>query len=457
MRIVYLIPGSGDMFYCQNCMRDQMLVKELRRLGHDVIAVPIYLPLSSSDFNQNAAIFFGAINFYLKEKFPLLKNLPSWLEKRLNSPGVLKWASRKAGSTKPKGNEAMTFTMLRGEMPNQAREMEKLLSWLKQEIRPDLVHLSNALIIGFAKIMKQELSIPVFCSLQDEDTWLNAMEPRFSQTGWQEMKQNAVWVDRFIPVSNYYSRLMQNRLQLPAAKFHPVYVGIKLDDYQPGPPVWDPPVIGYLSRLSPVCGLDILVEAFLILKKDPRFIHLKLKAAGGATGDDLRFVREIKRRLLKQRVADDVELNLKYDSESHYDFLRSLSVLSVPVPGGEAFGIYLLEALAAGVPVVQPEQGAFPEIIDATGGGICYRPNRAGALAKALAELLLSPERARSLSQKGREAVSKHFQITNMATRMVAVYQGYINPATRPKFNRLDTFDRRENEEWTDGKSVVIP
>ena len=49
-------------------------------------------------------------------------------------------------------------------------------------------------------------------------------------------------------------------------------------------------------------------------------------------------------------------------------FLKRCPMISVPVRIGEAFGMYLLEAMASGVPVVQPALGAFPEIVDVSGG-----------------------------------------------------------------------------------------
>ncbi|HWH71732.1 MAG TPA: glycosyltransferase, partial [Candidatus Sulfotelmatobacter sp.] len=75
------------------------------------------------------------------------------------------------------------------------------------------------------------------------------------------------------------------------------------------------------------------------------------------------------------------------------------------------------------VPVVQPRSGAFPELIEATGGGRLCAPGDPQALAEALENLLLHPETARALGQAGQRAVFEKFSAQAMAQAMIAVYQ----------------------------------
>jgi glycosyltransferase involved in cell wall biosynthesis len=200
-------------------------------------------------------------------------------------------------------------------------------------------------------------------------------------------------------------------------------LGIDLTDCAPAPEWPDPPVIGFLSRLSPALGLGVLVEAFLRLKQSPRWQHLKLRATGGQTGDDAAFISQLRRKLAAAGCAESAEFLPAFDRSKRLEFLRSLSVLSVPVPTGEAFGSYLLEANAVGVPVVQPNLSAFPEIVHATGGGILYDPSRLEALAEALASLLGNPNHARKLGEQGRRRVQERFGIGQMARDVVRVYE----------------------------------
>ena len=131
------------------------------------------------------------------------------------------------------------------------------------------------------------------------------------------------------------------------------------------------------------------------------------------------FLKEIRQRLADENLSHDVEILPNPGVEERMDFLRSLSVLSVPAEHKEAFGIYVIEALASGVPVVQPRQGAFPELLESTGGGILYEPNDPNALADAMESLILDPQRAREMGRRGREVVLKKFSVENMACEMV--------------------------------------
>jgi glycosyltransferase involved in cell wall biosynthesis len=84
--------------------------------------------------------------------------------------------------------------------------------------------------------------------------------------------------------------------------------------------------------------------------------------------------------------------------------------------------LYVIEALAAGVPVVQPWTAAFPELIEATGGGVLCAAGDAPALAEALEELLLDPARTRALGLAGQRAVSERFSAEAMARATLALY-----------------------------------
>ncbi|OGV65391.1 MAG: hypothetical protein A3K19_11085 [Lentisphaerae bacterium RIFOXYB12_FULL_65_16] len=425
MNIVHITPSSGRSFYCQNCLRDAALVRALRGLGHDVTLVPMYLPLTGDRGEPlgDAPVFYGAVSLYLEQRLPFLRRAPRWLERCLDSPPLLGWAARKAGSTRAHGLEELTLSMLRGEHGHQVSQLDDLCAWLQQHHKPDVIHLSNALLLGLARQLRQRLGVRVVCSLQDEDVWVDAMEPEAAERIWGIMAERAADVDRFLPVSQHYAEMMARRLRLAPDRLRVVPIGIDLTGFAPAPLSFAPPVIGYLSRMSESLGLGLLAEAFIRLKKDDRFGSLQLKVVGGMTADDRLFVDGMRRRLEEHGTLQDVEFASDFTREGRLAFLSSLSVLSVPVLGGDAFGMYLLEAMAAGVPVVQPRAGAFPEIIEATGGGILYAPNDVRTLTEALQSLLLDPERARALGRHGRAAVERDFSIERMASNVAAVYE----------------------------------
>jgi glycosyltransferase involved in cell wall biosynthesis len=425
MKIVHIIPGSGGTFYCQNCMRDNELIKALREFGNDVLMVPMYLPLNvdTKGIMGDTPVFYGAINIYLKEKFSFYRLAPVWLERLFDSERLLQLVAKKSGSTRASGLEEMTISMLMGENGRQASELDHLIQFLNKEIQPEVVHLSNALLLGLTHRLKKDLGTAVICSLQDENEWIDPMSKPYQKKVWELMAEKANDVDMFIAASQYYADRSKKMLNLPSKKVKVVYGGICLKGYQPSPLPLDPPVIGYLCRMSEYFGMGILVDAFIKLKMDSPFKNLKLYLTGGYTNDDKPFVEKVKRKLQKKGVFEDVVIFEEFDRENRIKFLTSLTLLSVPVPGGEAFGAYQVEALAAGVPIIETKVGGYPEFVEKTGGGIIYEPNDAEHLAEAIANLLSNPDKIRELGETGRKVVLDQFSMKQMAENIMGIYQ----------------------------------
>jgi glycosyltransferase involved in cell wall biosynthesis len=429
MKIVHMIPGSGGTFYCQNCLRDSELVRSLKSYGHDILMAPMYLPLSVDDkeYAGDFPIFYGAINIYLEEKLSLFRHTPRWLENLLDSQPLLKYAAKKSGSTRAEGLEEMTISMLKGEDGRQATQLEHLIEFLKKEIKPDVVHLSNALLLGLARRLKNDLGAKVICSLQDENEWVDPMRAGYRDTVWNLMAEKAEEVDMFVATSGYYADKSKELMKIPPEKIRVVSGGINLDGYENSPLPFDPPVIGYLCRMSEYFGLGVVADAVLKLKRDERFRHLQLHLTGGYTGDDKTFVSKVKREFYRLGFENDLLIYEKFDKENRIKFLKSLTLLSVPVLTGEAFGSYQVEALAAGVPIVQPNIGGYPEFVKATGGGILYEPNDSDQLASAIESLLTNPDKVREMGAQGQIAVREKYSIDDMAKNIINVYENAVN------------------------------
>ncbi len=160
MKVVYVIPGSGGGFYCQNCLRDLSLVAALRRLGADVVMAPMYLPLFEAEgmLAEDSPVFYGAINTYLEQVFPPFRHTPRWLDRWFDARPLMRWVAKRAGATSARGLESMTLSMLEGAEGNQAKELQRLLDWLAEE-NPDVVHLSNALLLGLAQLFDHFLQV----------------------------------------------------------------------------------------------------------------------------------------------------------------------------------------------------------------------------------------------------------------------------------------------------------
>jgi len=423
MKIVNIVPGFGGTFYCGNCLRDSGFAGAMRKAGQDAMILPVYLPLTINGDIQDTPVFYGAVNIYLKQAFPVLRKMPSWMERMFNSAPMLKLAAAKAGSTRAKGLEELTESMLLGQAGNQGRELDDLVHFLKHHEKPDIVHFSNALLLGMARQIREEVGVPVVCSLQDEDVWVDVMNEPYREKIWNLLAEKADDVDAFIAVSRYFAGVMKNKMRLPDDKVHVVHIGINPAQYEFHPEPPEVPAIGYLSRIYEDNGFEVLVDAFILLKSRPGFEQVKLHVTGGMTGDDKAFLNRQLRKLKKAGLQDDIRIFGDFRPEALGAFFRSVSLMSVPVLKGEAFGLYQLEALASGVPIVQPALGAFPEIIEETGGGLLYRPNTAGALAEALASLLPDTARLRQLSASGRKAVEEKFDCSLLTAKMLEVYK----------------------------------
>jgi glycosyltransferase involved in cell wall biosynthesis len=371
-------------------------------------------------------VFYGAVNLYLKQQFPIFRHLPSFIEHALDSKSVLEMAARKAGSTRAKGLEEMTISMLLGEEGGQREELERLVDWLAVEAKPDVVHLSNALLLGLARRIKQRMNIPVVCSLQDEDVWVDVMPDRYRKEVWNLMSERGKDVDAFIAVSDYYAAEIHHKMTVREDQMHTVHIGVDTTDYTPKNINEKEPVIGFLSRMCEENGLAVLVDAFILLREIPEYSTVKLKITGGKTDDDIHFIKEQKQKISKAGLEHDVFWVEEFEGEERQKFFDTVRLISVPVLNGEAFGLYQLEAMAAGIPMVQPALGAFPEVIEISGGGVTYSPNEPQKLAEALFPLILNDQKLLELSTAGLAGVKKHFDIHAQAKKMVAVYESVI-------------------------------
>lgn len=436
MKILQVVPSSGDSFYCENCVRDNALLRALVHAGANVVAVPLYLPQVRDRVTavSESPIFFGGINSYLQQKSGIFRHTPRWLDRFFDSRWLLRLAARRAGTVRASDLGSMTLSMLRGADGNQAKELERLLQWMqKLGAGPeDVVHVSNPFLLGIGVAAKRRFGSRLVCSLQDEHTWIDAMHARDADDCWREISALGREVDAFHAVSRYYGDLMQERLGFHVSRLHVVHVGVDVDLFDVSTLPYEPPVLGFLSRLSEPLGLGVLVDAFVALKRRPGLESLRLHLCGGATGDDRRFLRALHARVRNEGMDGDLEFFDDIEPTSRRAFLRGLTVLSVPSPEGTAFGTYILESLAAGVPVVQPKIGAFPELIEATGGGVVYEPNDATTLAATLGDLLLDRERLAELGRSGRHAMETDFHARKMAERILEMYRG-LGATARPE------------------------
>ncbi|HEV8135172.1 MAG TPA: glycosyltransferase family 4 protein [Pyrinomonadaceae bacterium] len=424
MKILYLTGGAGQM-YCGSCLRDNALATELLARGHDVTLLPVYTPTLTDEPNVSYdKVFFGGVSVYLEQYLPIFRKSPKWLDGIWDSKPMLSFASRRSISTSPKMLGEMTVSMLKGEAGFQQKEISKMLDWLNVEGKPDLISLPYSLLLGLAKPLKDSLDRPVLCTLQGEDLFLDGLEEPYRSESKQLISEHLKYIDAFISVSQYYAEFMPRYLGVPAEKIHVVPLGINLEGYSKKERESSQPfTIGFFARVAPEKGLHVLAEAYRHLRKNGRLENARLSAAGYLAPEHRSYLSEIQEAMNQAELGSEFKYEGVVDRQQKIAFLQSIDVLSVPATYNEPKGIFLLEAMACGVPVLQPRRGGFTEVVERTGGGLLVEPDNIDALAEGIVKLATDTELRASLGQSGFQKVREHYSVGRMADSALEVYE----------------------------------
>ncbi len=436
MNLVQITPGAGGM-YCGNCFRDNALVAALRREGHETLMVPLYLPMTLDEASmvRDTPTFFGGINVFLSQKLPGHGSAPGWIRRLLDHPRLLKWASGRAAKTRASDVGELNLSMLMGEEGRQVRELDDLVGWLGGRGRPDAVLLSNALLVGFARRLRRGLGCPVIVFLQSEESFLDSMPEPWRTRSWETLATRGREVDGWIAPTRWFGERMQARLGFDPGRLRVVPNGISMEGYdalparperKPGSPF----TLGFFARQCPEKGMDIVVDAFIELRRDPAFRFARLKVGGGCGPSDEPFVAVQREKLRRAGLQGDATFHPNVSRAEKVAFLASCDVVSVPGRQVEAFGLYQVEAMAAGCPVMQPTWGTYPEIVGGTGGGVLFGENTPAALARALREALARPGELRAMGEAGRRVVRERHTDVAMARETVEALRPWLTSAS---------------------------
>lgn len=431
MRVAYITAGAAGT-YCGSCLHDNTLAAALIAQGVDAILIPTYTPIRTDEVDvSQKRVFFGGINVFLQQKLALFRHTPWSFDRLLDSRRLLHFASRFAVKTRAEDLADITISMLKGEHGRQKKELVKLVHWLVHVVRPDIVNLTAVLLSGMVHEIKARWPAPVLCSLQGDDIFLDALPEPARQTALDLIREHSRQVDGFIATSAYYADYMSTYLGIDRSQIHVVLPGINLAGHggqnaHSETSTGRPFTIGYFARICPEKGLHVLVDAFRILRQS-NATPCRLRISGWLGENNRPYLSEQLEKLSQAGLQDDVQY---IDAPSHADkvrFLQSVDVLSVPTTYREPKGLYILEALANGVPVVQPQHGSFPELLERTGGGLLVHPNDPAALSQALRRLAEDPSLRQELGQKGKSAVHREFDAQTMAKNTITVYQHYLS------------------------------
>ena len=403
-------------------MRDNSLARHLIDHGHEVTMLPTYLPHlldEKSAGSENTPIFLGGINVYLQHKFPLFRKSPKWLDNVFNQESLLSWVAGKRGMTSPRELGEITMSTLQGKDGPLVKEVDKVIEWFKQYGQPDVLILSTILLAGVGRAVREGLNLPVIGFLQGEDGFLDSLLPEYQEEAWNLLGLDARKLDTCVSPSHYFAGHMGNRLGIPENKIKYFPNGISLDGYEGANSKPDHPTIGYFARICPEKGLDLLVDAFIELKKSDQHKELRLAIAGTLPSENIIYLEEQKTKISRAGLNDFVDFETNLSRSDKIRFLKGLSLFCVPARFPEAFGLYVIEAMAAGVPVVSPDHGSFPEIIRETEGGILYGKDDLSGLIHALSTMLSDKLQAKQLAEQGRAAVHEKYSNEQLAEELV--------------------------------------
>jgi len=429
MRIVSITAGAGGM-YCGSCIRDNALAKALMRMEHEVMLVPLYTPPRTDGPSvSEQRVFFGGISVYLEQYSALFRATP-WLVDRLwEAPWLLRAVSQKGVQTQPEQLGELTVSVLEGQHGHQRKEFQKLVHWLETQATPDVIDISNSMLIALAPALKQALGCPICCTLQGENVFLDHLEEPYRSRALELIREHGKSVDRFIAVSDYYAGHMSRYLGIPGALVDVVPLGIDLDSFFPAAAETDRPfTIGYLGRIAPEKGVHLLCEAYRRLRRQGELEGCRIELAGYLGPEHGPYLDGIMRQVSEWGLEAEINYRGPLELEEKLAFLQGLDIFAVPATYDDPKGLSLVEAMACGVPVVSTKRGTYVELIERTGGGVLTTPDDLDGFASELLRLRTDDSRRVEMGQRGVAAVRAEYGADGMAARALSIYSRLVSP-----------------------------
>jgi glycosyltransferase involved in cell wall biosynthesis len=428
MRILSITAGAAGM-YCGSCTRDNALARELTARGHAVTLVPVYTPTRPDEPNVTRdRVLFGGISVYLQQHASLFRKTPRILDRLWDSPRVIRAFASRAISTDARMLGDLTISMLQGERGVLRKEFDKLVDWMRNEPVPDVIELPNTMLIALAAPLKRAFGRPVCCAMQGEELFLEGLLPAYHERALALIRGQVPTIDRFVAVGDYCATFMSTYIDIPPAKISVVPLGINMEGYAPPAVTHSSETsahtfrVGYFARVAPEKGLHLLAEAYVRLRRRTENASMRLEAAGYLARSSQAYLDGVRRILARANLEHEFAYRGEVDREGKLAFLTGLDVLSVPAVYDEPKGLFLLEAMASGVPVFQPRRGGFTEIVERTGGGLLVAQDDPAALADGLHRLFSDRTLRASLAKRAFDGVRAHHTISQSVDRLLEVY-----------------------------------
>ncbi|MEM2057657.1 MAG: glycosyltransferase family 4 protein [Thermoproteota archaeon] len=322
-------------------------------------------------------------------------------------------------------DEGIQVMPLEGKRPWDARYLMRAARLVQSE-QPDVIHthLPRADAVGFF-IHLLIPSVPWICSVHDiySKSWrAKNLLPVF----------RLIWrrTNRIIAISEAVKSWLVQDLRIPANKVQVIYYGIEparfirpSQDLRSAWGLCGRPVIGSIGRLEPRKGHDLLIQAMpFVLRRVPSAILLI------AGPDPWGYGRTLEELVKQLKLSAQIRL-IGFQSDI-CSFLQAIDVFAFG-SRSEGFGQVVIEAMAAGKPVVVQRIAPLTEIVINEETGFCVEPESPEALADAIVWLLQHPEEAKRMGQKGIERVYNAFSGERMAQETLSLYRHLLSKDTR--------------------------
>jgi glycosyltransferase involved in cell wall biosynthesis len=439
MRIVHITAGAGGRI-CGSCLHDNALVRALRARGRDAILLPAYVPTTTDEENvAERRVVMGGVNVWLQEFVPFFRHTPWFLDRLLDGHSLLTWLSGRTSQTRPEDLGTITVSALEGEDGHQRKEVEKLARLLRDDFRPDVVHLSNVLLLGLARTIRAVSGARIVCSLSGEDIFIGQLPPAHRERVLRLLRERSGDVDRFVALNRAFAEEMAPVLGVETGAIAVVPHGVDARGYPDAPPDLverrtargGSLRIGSLARACPEKGLDVLVRAVAMLAATH---DVRLVAAGAEIEAERPYLDRCRHLAADLGIADRFEWRGQVDHVGKIALLGDVDLFVMPTTHPEAKGIPVLEAFTAGLPVVASDHGAFPEYLGrdpATRLGLLCAPADPAALHAALLLLADDPPLAARMGRAAFAAARERYTPEAMAAGHEQLYGEVLSAARR--------------------------
>ena len=395
--------------FCGSCMQDNTLARTLRLAGEDAVLVPTYTPITVDEEDVSVdRVFLGGVNVYLDSVVPGWRRLPGWMTSWLNRPAIIRGLTKFGGGTEASKLGSLTLDMLKGDAGPQRREIHQFVNYLCDELKPDVIIFSNALLSGVLTELRPRFNGRILCLLQGDDIFLEGLTAKWKPRVMKQLQANCQLFDGFLTHSRFYRDFMAGYLNVPVEKFRQIPLSIDPADVVPHPPPEtvdraasaDRKVrVGFFARICREKGvLNFLTASKHVLTEYP---NTEFAVAGYLPAESAQWFEELLAEASAVAPGRVHWLGSPAGRSEKFRIYSSFDLLCVPTDYHEPKGLYVLEAGLAGVPSLLPNHGAFPELVEALGHGTLYDATTESGLVEGLQQhLARTPNDSATLPQR---------------------------------------------------------